>query len=87
MYVLQVRRDWKSKTGFAISPFFTPTVIVIIIIIIIIIIIVIIIIYLMIDISLRFSSHHLALENKFYKMFGKDSQESSESYCVSVSRA
>ena len=78
MYVLQVRRDWKSKTGFAISPFFTPTVIVIIIII---------IIYLMIDISLRFSSHHLALENKFYKMFGKDSQESSESYCVSVSRA
>ena len=79
MYVLQVRRDWKSKTGFAISPFFTPTVIVIIIII--------IIIYLMIDISLRFSSHHLALENKFYKMFGKDSQESSESYCVSVSRA
>ena len=78
MDVFQVRRDWKSKTGFAISPFFTPTVIVIIIII---------IIYLMIDISLRFSSHHLALENKFYKMFGKDSQESSESYCVSVSRA
>ena len=27
----------------------------------------IIIIYLMIDISLCFSSHHLALENKFYK--------------------
>ena len=56
MYVFQVGRDWKSKTGFAISPFFTPTFIIIVVI------------YLMIDISLRFSSHHLALENKFYKI-------------------